>query len=456
MNPRTVAVVGGGISGISAAVALTRRGHHVTLFESDDRLGGRIGPSYLGDRSIMLGGKNIGHRYTRLRALLADLEGGTLEEFGINTSTLRGGRLLPLDSSRPLTSLRSLLQMGTPRDLVRLALLSRAVRNREDARFLGSPTFRRIAKRYGDPVLTDHFSPRLTATLLRLATVRMNGAEPDEAYLGTLGTNLGLLTDTFEQLDHGFAPALARVPATIDVQLGARVIGLHPHSTGLEVQYKTSSSSHTHSVDGVILALPAHAAAPLLEPRRPELARLLRSVRYFPATVAVVKYADDVFTSKIRAVAMDQGPCSNAGAYGSTDLDLVRYTFSGRRGRLDAPTQADIDSLMFLAEASLSDALGRPLPERLEWTWQHWPAAYCAYSQHHARLLDNIATETHPLAGRISLAGDYLLGASLEACCRSGEAASNALLRPIQNRVLANEKPARRSRRGSPPRQQGL
>ncbi|MBB1030374.1 FAD-dependent oxidoreductase [Dietzia sp. SLG310A2-38A2] len=441
MTVRSIAVVGGGISGIAAAVALTRHGHHVLLLESEDLLGGRTGPSHLGERPIMMGGKNIGRRYSHLRALLAELDDGTFEDFGINTSTVassarstaRGTRLLPLDSSRPLTSLRSLLQMGTPRDLLRLALLARAVRRHDDARFLGSPTFRRLAARRDDPALTDYFSPRMTSSLLRLATVRMNGAEPDEAYLGTLGTNLGLLTDTFEQLDHGLAPALDRVPARLDVQLSSRVTELRPHATGMQVQWTTSSSSHTRDVhtrdaDGVILALPAHAAAPLLAPHRPELGRLLSTVRYFPATVAVVKYADDVFTSEIRAVAMGDGPCSNAGAYGTTDRDLVRFTFSGRRGRLDSPTRADVDSLVASAEANLSDTFGRPLPERLDWTWRHWSAAYCAYSRHHARLLDQIATESRSLDGRMSLAGDYLLGASLEACCRSGEAAAAALL----------------------------
>lgn len=371
----------------------------------------------------MMGGKNIGHRYTRLRALLAELDGGTFQNFGINTSTLRGGQLLRLNSSRPLVSLQSLLNMGTPRDLIRLTCLARAVRRREDARFLGSPTFRLIAERHDDPALTDYFSPRMTNSLLRLATVRMNGAEPHQAYLGNLGTNLSLLTDTFEQLDHGLGPALARVPELVDVQFGSHVTGLWPHATGVQVQSETSSSSHAQDVDGVILALPAHTAAPLLEPHQPELARLLNTVRYSPATVVVAKYADNAFTPDIRAVAMADGPCSNAGAYGTEDLDLIRYTFSGSKGRLTSPTRADVEALMASAEAKLSDALHRPLPERLHWTWRHWPAAYCAYSRYHARLLDQIATETRPLAGRISLAGDYLLGASLEACCRSGEAA---------------------------------
>ena len=40
---RTVAVVGAGPAGLAAAVNLARRGHRVTLFEADDRIGGQFG-----------------------------------------------------------------------------------------------------------------------------------------------------------------------------------------------------------------------------------------------------------------------------------------------------------------------------------------------------------------------------------------------------------------------------
>lgn len=189
----------------------------------------------------------------------------------------------------------------------------------------------------------------------------------------------------------------------------------------------------THSTStGVVIALPAaRAAASLLAPPLPELARLLGAVRHRPATVAVARYTGNIFTTAARAVAMDEGPCSNAGAYGRTDRDLVRYTFSGRRGQLGSPTRGDVDSFLSGKEARLGEALGRPLPDRLEWTWRQWPAANCAYSQHHGRFLDQIATATRPLAGRMSLADDYLLGESLEACCRSGKAAARAQIEGI-------------------------
>ena len=42
LTPRKVMVIGGGVAGMEAAIIAARRGHHVTLYEASDRLGGQI------------------------------------------------------------------------------------------------------------------------------------------------------------------------------------------------------------------------------------------------------------------------------------------------------------------------------------------------------------------------------------------------------------------------------
>lgn len=70
-DPRTAAVVGGGIGGLAAAAALAERGVRVTLFEAADRLGGRVAAWPLGDgRTMSRGFHAFFRQYYNLRALL--------------------------------------------------------------------------------------------------------------------------------------------------------------------------------------------------------------------------------------------------------------------------------------------------------------------------------------------------------------------------------------------------
>ncbi len=80
-EPRTVAVVGGGIAGLAAATVLAERGVQVTLLEASDRLGGRVASWPLGDgRTMSRGFHAFFRQYYNLRALLrrADPQLGVL------------------------------------------------------------------------------------------------------------------------------------------------------------------------------------------------------------------------------------------------------------------------------------------------------------------------------------------------------------------------------------------
>jgi monoamine oxidase len=68
-------VVGGGLSGLSAARSLTQAGAEVTLVEARDRVGGRTEGMLLDDRTpLELGGQWLGEGHTRMHELVAELD----------------------------------------------------------------------------------------------------------------------------------------------------------------------------------------------------------------------------------------------------------------------------------------------------------------------------------------------------------------------------------------------
>jgi len=426
-----VAVVGGGVAGIAAAYHLHTAGYHVDLIERDDVLGGRFGVDRLGDRPVMMGGKNIGRSYTELRAFLAAMQVDDFEFFGVNTSRIINGELVTFDSTnKKLDLIRKFAKMGSPVDLAKLVWLMTKIRRDESNRFLGSETFSKLGAERDHKPLTAYFGPELVNNMFRPLTVRLNGAEPDEMYLGNFGVNLGL-AGTFDQLTGGVEPALARLSDRVSVKLNSHVQRLvirDGRVRGLEISHNSEAPHHV-AYDGVVVATPAYAAAEITKPTLPALSELLRAVRYFPAAVAVIEYDRPVFDEVVRAIALDGGRCSNAGVYGVDDLNIVRYTFSGRAAR-PMPSDDALQSWIDDAEKTIKELLAVPELNRVNQLTRIWPAAYCAYLPFYGEFLSKVRAEVASAPG-IELAGDYLRGAPLEACFRSGREAAQRLMSDV-------------------------
>ncbi|MFF2397442.1 protoporphyrinogen/coproporphyrinogen oxidase [Nocardia sp. NPDC058114] len=427
-SAKRYAVIGGGLSGIGAAFALHRAGHTVELLEQDAVLGGRCGFDSLGGRPIMMGGKNIGRRYHELRGFVAASGGRAYEPFGINSSQIINGELVTLDNPGIAGFLRHLLRMGSPIDAARMLYYGARVRFDERNRYLGSDWFGRAGTANDSVALGAHFGAEFGRTVLRPLTVRLNAAEPDEVYLGAFGVSLGMVQDRYDQLVDGMQPVLDWFAGQVPVRLGTRVDRLVVRDgrvIGLDTVENGGATTFS-AYDGVVLATPAHAAAGLLEPVVPALSKALSEVAYYPSTVAVVQYERPFFGSTVRSIAFDSGPCSAAGVYGVNDLDIVRYTFSGRDAR-PSPDAQLLATWIDDAEAKVRGHLGGPAIERVRTETRSWAAAHCAYLPDHAGFRTVVREQTESVAG-LQLAGDYLLGAQLEACYRSGIAAARALI----------------------------
>ena len=257
-------------------------------------------------------------------------------------------------------------------------------------------------------------------------SVRMNGAEPDEIFVGNLPSNARMILDTYEQFANGLAPLLEAFAARYDVRPNTVTEGLvvrNGRVAGIQVRHDDGSSSEMLGA-GVILATPARAAADLVEPIRSDLARELRSIGYHPVALVVAEYDRPVFSHLARAFVFDdETPLSNAGAYGVNDLHVVRYTFSGRAARRAIRTASD-EALLSLGEGALARHAPVDAAARRRFVVRRFDPGLCAYTPHHAKFLRRVRTALNRTPG-LYLTGDYIQGASIEACFRAAAACAD-------------------------------
>ena len=422
-------IVGGGASGLAAAFFLEQRGLESTIVERDCMLGGRMGTVKLGDRALDCGGKNIGKKYKLFRQFAASIGTYPFEYFGLNSSQVIDGKVKTFEGRARWRTLVDLTRGVAATDVLRFGHLVWRVKADESAGYLGSALSRGLARRFDDRPASHYFSREFGRRVLRPMSVRMNGAEPDEIYVGNLGSNVRMILDTYEQFQHGLAPLLHDVALRYDVRFNAVVESLlvrRGRTCGVRVRSADGSTTDIHGA-GVILATPAHTSATLLEPIVPGVAEQLRRVAYHPVTLIVAEYDRPIFTSTVRAFVFgDDEAVSNAGAYGINDLNLVRYTFSGRTARQSIAKDVAAEQLLTAGEAALAKYVPFDTAWRRRFVARQFRPGLCAYAPHHGRLLDRITRELTAAPG-LYLTGDYIQGASIEACFRSASACVNRL-----------------------------
>ena len=427
------AVIGGGVSGIAAAYYLQKNGVPVDLYESLPGIGGRIGSDYMNGRPLDYGGKNIGLKYERFREFVKDLGGLDFEYFGFNTSQVINGRVSAFTKENErLYNILRVLSLAGLTGTIKLVPLLNAVRRDPSLGFLNTPYFNAIADRYDQRSLASFVPDKCAKYLLRPVTVRMNGAEPGECFPGNFGSNIALLLDSYEQLREGMQVMLDRFrlfSSSVTFLTGHHVSKVEAAEDVTRVFYTDGSDRLSSGYKVVIVTLPAIQASGLFRESLPDVASLLASVLYNPVAVALVAYHENVFTDMQRAMVFDQtSPLSNAGAYGVGDLDLVRYTFSGKAARKVVTDTADPKEVVALGERIIEPYFHIRKNRRREYIYKYISPGLCAYSPFHHRLLERLDEYSGKYSG-LYFTGDYRRGASLEACFRASAETVNCAMK---------------------------
>jgi oxygen-dependent protoporphyrinogen oxidase len=300
-EPIDVAVVGGGISGLSAAFWCKRRGRTVALFEASDNVGGSITTARTG-QYIADGGPQSFVLSDNFRQLIAD---AALERF-----------VLP---SSPLATMPYLYHRGklvaaprSPQAILATPLLSPLAK----LRILGEPFVPRavtqdetiasfVERRAGREALESVVAPFVSGvfagdtTKLSLASAFPMAAKLEQEYGSIIRGMLaqrrqrpanGAPQPTRRQ-SVGFAGGNDVLPRSLAAALGADFTVKAPVKAiwqrGQWMELLIAGQPDQRVVArSIIIATPAYTAADLLEPLEPDAAAALREIEY-PAVIQI-------------------------------------------------------------------------------------------------------------------------------------------------------------------------
>jgi protoporphyrinogen/coproporphyrinogen III oxidase len=464
----SVAVVGGGVAGLTAAFLLKDSGLTVTVLEGSPRLGGKLAVSEVGGIAVDSGAEALLARRPEGTALIGELGlSGRLEKPGPTSAGIwTRGAIRPLPRRQ---------FMGVPADLDELAatgiLSERGLeRARQDLTLpdgvgdADESVARRVGDRFGaelvdrlvDPLLGGVYAGRcedlsFEATLGPLAQAARDRDSLAEAAASLLppkpatnGASRAQPPPVFTTLTGGLGslpPALA-VRSGAAVRTTAMVRELIRTPEGWRLTVGSAHAPEQVTADAVILAVPATPASRLLSAVSPAAAAALAEFKYASMAIITLAYPAAAFPRQLTGsgflVPAVDGYAVKAVTFSTVkwphlrrsepDLHIVRCSV-GRLGE-DAILQRDDADLAALAAADLAAAtgvLGDPVDIRVT----RWGGGLPQYSVGH---LDRVARIRAAVASQPGLAvcGAAYDGVGIPACIATAGLAVQQVLAYLQ------------------------
>lgn len=445
MSNRSYCVVGGGISGLTAAYRLREavgQDASITLFEPGDRLGGILRTESVAGRAIDLGAEAFVRRRPEMPALLAELG---LSERQLETT---GARPL-IYSQGKLHALPSGTVVGIPSSATSLTGL---VDDATLARIEAEPTrplawrpgsdpavAELVGDRFGEQAVARSVDPLLSGVYAgSAATIGLRAAAPSVA--AALDRGATSLTDAVRQ---GLPPASgAPVFGALDggyrvlidelVERGrsrwvrSAVVHLERAEGGWSLRDDTGAS---WNADAVVLAIPAPRLARLISAVAPRSCAAASRITNASSVVVALAVPGDTAFPEYSGVLVATGEPLRAKAITLSsrkwglrgDVQFLRLSF-GRFGDNLTATASDAELLAWATE-DLATVFGldvQPVDARI----QRWLDAMPQYGPGHA---DVVAEVRAGLPAGLAVAGSYLDGIGVPACIGAAGRAVEAL-----------------------------
>ena len=459
-----IAVIGGGIAGLAAAVRLRDRAPadtEIVVFEQSGALGGKLRTGEVagtvverGAESFLVGGPD-GDESAAMRLARRVGLGDALVHPGAGQAAIAvDGSLLPM----PAGTL-----MGVPAEVSSLPPVAHAApgADRDEGRPLlgpgedvavGALVRRRlgdeVVDRLVDPMLGGVYAGRadrlsLAVTVPALArAARREHTLLDAVRVAKAATARVPGRPIFATVAGGLSTLVAAAARAsgATVSLGVTVREVTRTPTGWRLVHGPVPAPRAEEFDAVVIAVPARAAARLLNGVDAGAAAGVAALDY--ASVALVGLAlpADTVLPHLSGflVPAAEGTLVKAATFftrkwvhlRAAEGPVVVRASIGRYGE-EHRLQYDDDTLVGTAHADLARLLGAPLPApRASWV-QRWGGGLPQYAPGH---LDRVAAARAALGAHrgLALAGAAYDGVGIPACITSGEAAAEDVLKSLE------------------------
>jgi oxygen-dependent protoporphyrinogen oxidase len=449
-----VTVVGGGITGLTAAYRAARAGHQVVLLDAADRTGGIVRTTPFAGHPVDCAADAFLARVPEAVGLcrelgLADelvspaarqahlLVGGTLHPFppglvlGVPTDLQALRRSALVSEAGVRRAADDLDRPGGPLDHdVSVGALVRDRLGDEVFETLVAPLLSGVNGGDADRLSLDAGAPQLAAaardggSLIEALRRRAADADPGAPVFFGLSTGTQTLTDALLAAAAGLGA---------EVHLGTAATAVAPGRTG---HWRVTTTAGAHDTDAVVLATPTHATAPLLAPIDAAVADAVGRVEYAPAVMVALAVPRSGLGRPLDGsgflVPEGEGLLMTACSWASSkwahldDPDVAILRVGAGRHHDRRPDDLDDDALVAALLDDLTPVLGLtagPVEIRVS----RWPRGLPQFRPGH---LERVAAWREALAETapgLHLAGAGYDGLGLPACIRQAGAAVAAL-----------------------------
>lgn len=436
---KRVVVVGGGISGLTAAYTLMKNGVDVTVFEKNERGGGSIKTGTEGGYLFEYGPNSTMNSNDEIDNLCRELGLEDERIFGSETSkkryVLRDGELIPL----PMGIVDFLkTRLWSIKGKLRLLKEPLVGRNRGGEESVADFVSRRIGREFLDyaldPFVSGVYAGDPERLELKSTFPKMDDLEKEYGSLIIGAIAKGLKGGEKSRRKKGifsFKNGMETLPGALTAALGERFRGgVEVKSLNKEDDIYTLTLSGGEEVKAhdVVLSSPAYVNVEILSDVSPEASKYLRKIEYAPIAVVYLGFRrEDVAHSldgfgclipKKEGKKLLGSLWSSSLFPGRSPEGMVSLTnfIGGARNR--EVVELPDDELLTAVTNDLKDIVGlkgEPLFIRII---RHG-MAIPQYNLGHGERLEKIESVLKPFPG-IYLLGNYLKGISVADCVMNG------------------------------------